>query len=513
MNRVCGDKQKIYVQAGKLLLLVLGTALFLLAAYCVLFRGNDFWHLWLASGQNNDEVSYNRQLAGVLAYGQPVGVFGYNESRAQVGHFAAWSPLIFFLYAIPAKLVGMGINTMFWCNILFIVCGWVIFACAARLSWKQQLCFGGGVLLAAQPLYQVFSGTAEPLHYFLLFCILGGTIAMKRKFHPGWFWLAAVACFFVTILRAYTALLWLLPILVLWKGRCRGAFLCVGMACFSLVLYEGITLLFGAPFFSGQGIDLQAVNLLLKGKPVDAVAYQWDHVLRQFQAVWSDYILPLASGKVEQPVIALFAMFGILLVTILTMVYDAKRGRSIQIRAGVFVCVVLCQLALLVLYTAEPTLNRHYTMLILMLLAAVVYESGISLAIWVPLLLLQILLPVSQAMDALPTYDAELDRDIQAIHAALEEADAACTSEDVWDHTLAFAFRDAFHGYLYAVPDGMGIQFDHQKYLWDPDNKINSRYVMTAPGTGSEERLLQDGWEELLALEDVVIYMRTDDVQ
>ena len=52
-----------------------GAALFLLAAYILYFHRTDLWHLWLPTSANNDEVIYNRQLAGVLSSGQPEGVW------------------------------------------------------------------------------------------------------------------------------------------------------------------------------------------------------------------------------------------------------------------------------------------------------------------------------------------------------------------------------------------------------------------------------------------------------
>ena len=37
--------------------------------------------------------------------------------------------------------------------------------------------------------------------------------------------------------------------------------------------------------------------------------------------------------------------------------------------------------------------------------------------------------------------------------------DAADAGSDPWNSTLAYAYDDTvFHGYLYAVPDGMGIE-------------------------------------------------------
>lgn len=75
--------------------------------------------------------------------------------------------------------------------------------------------------------------------------------------------------------------------------------------------------------------------------------------------------------------------------------------------------------------------------------------------------------------------------------------------------TLAYAYDDGvFHGYLYAVPDGMGIEFDKNSYLWDAENPIYSRYVMCGHDTRVAARLLAENWQQVVSTEDLVIYKR-----
>ena len=80
-------------------------------------------------------------------------------------------------------------------------------------------------------------------------------------------------------------------------------------------------------------------------------------------------------------------------------------------------------------------------------------------------------------------------------------------SEDPWSYTLAYSWGDnVFHGYLYAVPAGMGIEFDYNTYIADPANTIHSRYAMVGHGTDAEARLVRDGWQELVSTEDLIVY-------
>ena len=100
---------------------------------------------------------------------------------------------------------------------------------------------------------------------------------------------------------------------------------------------------------------------------------------------------------------------------------------------------------------------------------------------------------------------------MDVVETALTDSVEARQSDDPWDYTLAYAYDDdVFHGYLYAVPAGMGIEFDWNTYLADPNNTIYSRYAMVNHGTDAEKRLLNDGWQELVSTEDLVVYERQD---
>ena len=93
----------------------------------------------------------------------------------------------------------------------------------------------------------------------------------------------------------------------------------------------------------------------------------------------------------------------------------------------------------------------------------------------------------------------------------LQERMDARASADPWDNTLAYAYADdVFHGYLYALPAGMGIEFDMNTYIADPEETIYSRYAMVNHGTDAEARLLADGWQPLISTEDLIVYERPD---
>lgn len=490
------------------LLCAAGAAAFLGLAYLLLCHGTD---LWLPANSNNDVVIYSRQVAGVLAGGgQPEGVFGYNESRAPVGHFGAWGPVLILLYAVPALLTGTGVNMMFWCNVLFMVAGWTAFAVGNRLGWKRQLLLGAMLFCSWYPLQQVFTGTAEPLQFALLFCILGSTGALQARQGRGWGWwlLLVAACALTTITRAYTALLWAYPAILLWKRRRSLTWACVAGALFSLAGYFVFAVTMSAAFFE-ESVDMTVFSLLAQGRMAEAVGYGFTHLAQQLGELWRDGLAPCLQGDPRE--LGLTALLAVFLLVVLTvqLAGDIRKKRPAGMKACAVGVVWISLLALLELY-AMYAMSRHFIMLAVLLLLTLALEPPKG---WLPCCLL-VVLPFAAGTPNLPAYDAAMDAQLQAVTRALQQQDEAQQSEDPWAHTVAYAFRDdVFHGYLYAVPDGMGIQFDRNTYLADANNPIHSQYAMVEQGGDAEARLLADGWIVLVSTEDLIVYERPDAAQ
>ena len=122
---------------------IAGALLFLLLFYTLAFR-TPLWQVWMPPNIDNDEVIYNRQVVSVITHGGPLGYFGYNEGTADIGRYGAWGPVLIWVYGLAGRLFGASVNTMFWCNVLFLALGVVAFTVAARLNIGQQiLCYGG----------------------------------------------------------------------------------------------------------------------------------------------------------------------------------------------------------------------------------------------------------------------------------------------------------------------------------------------------------------------------------
>lgn len=495
----------------RLILPCIGALLLLGAAYVVYYQDTDLWHLWLPTSSYNDEVMYNRQVAAVLRGGQPRGYFGYDETHAPVGRFGAWGPILIGMYALPGILTGDGFNAMFWSNILFAVAGWTVFALGTQLPWHKQLAFAAAVLCLSLPLQMVFGGLAEASQYFLILAILGASAALQRNIRLRWFVLLAVACTLITLVRAYTALLWLFPVVVLWNRKRLWSAISVVLGIGSLLGYFAVTAWCNAPFFTGGDVDYAILGYFARGQVKTGVVYQVDKMVRQLLSLWENYVFPTLEGDLKPQGLASLVLALLFLITLVSLCTDLWRRRPVLIRALALICVFLSQAAMLALYTIDP-MTRHDIMLAVLLLAACVYEWKAGGLVWLPTLVFPLLVGDGMMLNALPTYSQPIDAQIQQVYTALVQSQQEEDRQTPWDHTLAYAYGDeVFHGYLYAVPSGMGIEFDQSAYLADKSKPIYSRYVMVNHGTAAEDRLLDDGWQILVSTQDLIIYEQRGD--
>ena len=150
---------------------IAGALLFLLLFYTLAFR-TPLWQVWMPPNIDNDEVIYNRQVVSVITHGGPLGYFGYNEGTADIGRYGAWGPVLIWVYGLAGRLFGASVNTMFWCNVLFLALGVVVFTVAARLNIGQQILCYSGLVCLWMPLAGSFCGSSEAVHFMLALVIV-----------------------------------------------------------------------------------------------------------------------------------------------------------------------------------------------------------------------------------------------------------------------------------------------------------------------------------------------------
>ncbi len=486
---------------------VLGTAAaalaFLLVYELAVYRV-PLQQIFLPCSYWSDEVIYSKQLAAVVRCGAPQGYFGFNESHAASGTFAAWGPAVFFVYALPGLFLR-GQNAFLWCNLLFVVAGWTFFARAARLNGKQQAVFAAALAAFNAPIRYVFSAMQEPLHYALVLAVLGcGILARRDKSRAAWVALCLL-CAVATLVRPYEAVLWLYPLALAWHDRRRIA-VCVAGGAVSLGGTLVLMSKFYAPYFF-TNVDMTPVQELLHGHPIEALKDVVHKLMGALQTVGQTILTDFAQRSGGY-----YLLFFLLLCIVLAcLAWDARRQRPVFWKGCAAATSGIVFLALMLMYRPGEG-SRHTLILDLLLLASLLLENRRTAAATAAVSVLLALTGVLSLAKGygLPRYSEVWDNEVQQVQAALEKSQAAVDSEDPWDHTAAYAFLDEVHcGLLYGVPDGMGIQFDENSYLEDAANPVYARYVFTSAGSNTAARLTADGWSVLYESEKCVLYEHT----
>lgn len=459
--------------------------------------------IYLPASSWSDEVVYSKQLAAVVKYGAPQGYFGFNESHADIGTFAAWGPAIFWMYALPGFFLR-GRNAFIWCNLFFVVAGWLTLVWAARLKAWQQVVFAVVLACLNAPIRYVFSAMQEPLHYALVLAVIGTAVLVRRTGRkPAWAALCLL-CAAATLARPYNAVYWLFPLALAWPRR-RVLLRCLAGAAASLVATLVLMSKFYAPYFF-TNVDTAPLQMLARLQVFSAVRYTLDKLVAAFTQVGQEI-----AGAWQGEGGGYYLVFFLLLaVTAGCLVWNLFRKGPVFWKGCAVAAATIIFLALMVMYrTAEA--SRHTLVLDILLLAALVLESprpaAGTAALTAVLALAGILGLTARGGFGMPAYREAVDREVGALHTVLAESQALVDTDDPWQRTIAYSFGDAAHvGLLYAAPDGMGLQFDENTCLADEQQRIHSRYVMTSSGSEVEARLLAEGWTLLYQGEYGIVY-------
>lgn len=205
-----------------------------------------------------------------------------------------------------------------------------------------------------------------------------------------------------------------------------------------------------------------------------------------------------------------------LLVTLACVIWNAAHKQPVFWKVCALVVTLVVFLALMLMYRPGEA-SRHTIVYDLLLLAALVAEQPPLTAAAAPVLLAVLSVAGIRMTTArgdsdistftMPVYNAGLSQEVADLQTALTESQARLTSDDPWDHVCAYALGGGSHfGMLYAVPDGMGLQFDEDTYLLDPANEIHSRYVMANTDSDVAQYLEENGWALLYEGTSAAVY-------
>lgn len=435
----------------------------------------------------NDEVIYQKMVAGFLKDGMPAGYFGYNESHAAVGTFSTWSPALLVPWGILGKLFGWGAGSPIVYNILLLMLAMGIFYVLARPDTKQMTFIIA--MYAATTFISWYALVTLPetacYSLIILFCALTVSLSRTDGFWKWKVFFSFAIVVLLTLMRPYYIVLLLLPsVELIRRSRKKRHGIIVSLLVF-LITGGGdiwINKNMCAPYFTDL-LDLSWISMLLSN-PISTVKA----LVSTFMTASGEY-LAYVRGGILGTSLAGAQCAGVLLVTgclvfcIRKEIKEKKRDAAIITGvAVVFIFLTYCAAAVVFEISASC---KHFGELIVLGIFIIGWKKekktvSIMLAAlcWIFLMQAQYY-PCIEKDDSLEALIAEGKMQ-------LDSQITVSAENDCWDNTLIWVFTDdsgvVWWQGLYAVPDGVGINLCTRDYIMEHWEELKAKYLYTSKG-------------------------------
>lgn len=191
--------------------------------------GKSILDVYIPLGGWSDEISYYKQIQGILKYGLPRGYFGYNQSKAIYGTLNVWGIFPLIPYILWGFIFKWTYVSPIFANIFFCILGLVIFVALLKPSKKSMIFYSIFWILNQYINRYVLSGVIEASFVMQLFIVatLGEYLLSERiersTVSPKRLNIVYYTCvffiFFLTIQRPYFAVLFLIPLIYDFKNH------------------------------------------------------------------------------------------------------------------------------------------------------------------------------------------------------------------------------------------------------------------------------------------------------
>lgn len=536
--------------------LIKAVLLALLPVLCCLARcavdGRNISQVYLPASEWNDELFYYKQVEGMVRYGYPQGYFGFNESHALKLSFAAWSPVLVFLWIIWGLLFGWNLMSPVICNIVVLTVVCFCFVWLVKPTWRQLGILGFLFCLYTPFSRYMLSCMPEILCFSMVILFYGLSINYLRI---GRTWkLAALFAMagIMTLMRPYLLLFLLLPACFWirragWKGAAGSAVI----TAVTLAAYAWIKHYLGAEYFAPlfftdwaeaffrqgffEGIRVTLGKLFYMGK--DFIAY----TLQGFRTGWT-------SG----------AYFGGYLIMMLVLggqcVADGRKLRRLSgenaaqqtgrqaeqegragaedqkaelkkrliIQGHLLFSFVAMLFALLLMYKLTEGSKHLLTFMAAGIFVIAMMETRYfrkAVLMGATFAYLYLYMAVDPMDYQVPFYQEERAEQMTYWEQVFQEKLALKTEGEIpcYDNVVIWVFRDKYPDgngkniawqLLYALPEGYGISCCTADYVTENLEQLESRYLATLAGGEIDEMCRAAGYLEIGRDGELVVYRR-----
>ena len=503
------------------ILLSLAFPALLCLAYC-LIRGISPSDLYVPASYNNDCLYYYKLVDAVVAHGGPVGYFGFNESHALIGGFAAWSPLIVLPWSLWGLIFGWSYSSALICNVVIFSLSLAAFVYLSEIDIKEL-----GILFLMLFLFPSFTIhllniMPEIIVVSIVLIYYGYVVrATKREIRNSYIVVMFVISAFLTIMRPYMALLMILPAYFLGrkKGKAAGFFAFLGTVLLSGVCNALIGHFFTSAYFEPL-FKTDIFKMLLKGKFTESY-YTAARVFKSMavglaEAVHDSFAYGLTMGT-HYVIAAVTAVFAI----VLLLRKEKKEDKPMYAAFAASVLGLVLAIVFLLQKTNEGGRHIFAFSVVGIVLVCLCGLDRMGIVIKSMILLLLITFCVRGAMVPtdydIPVKTAEIAAEGEFWRNVFESEGLAEPGEKGYDNTVSWVFVDydgngnmlvTRYSELYELPSGVGISCCYPDYIINNIGSLKSRYVVTASDGKVADLLRENGIEAVAEHGNVVMFKR-----
>lgn len=443
----------------------------------------------------SDEFFWHSQVKGVLAYGKPLGYWGYNGTHAEVGTFAAWGAPIVIFMSFFAGLVPGNLNMLILSNLLCACLANYAFLMFTKPEKKTLL----RLIIIYATLYvnHLYSLTAfaEIFRYSLAVLLAGLTyFLLRNKAHPRYsvVLLMVAPCVILVAMSAYIPFAAILPIWcylvykrypVFSKYKWLYALASVGFTAMSTVIVYSFEVATEAPYVTDWFGEIRGHLSEGVGTGVQFLLVTFWKNIKKVVFGYAISSLYVEYGFLSYYVLAYFFAIAMAMWAVFRNLSNSLEKKEIPAICLYYLVAVVSAFALLYsdsYWNFIRGLNMALVY-VLYLTAADSEVSSVNMGRKIALFSLVGVIPFICTLNAtfLPGRASSFSEDETLLKEKFAEYIQLSEEGDPWGNTVSY------YGYgenILYLPDGVGVN-----YMLDSSAEQNARYCVLEKGFASED--------------------------
>lgn len=492
---------------------------FLLCFVYCLIRGGSLFHLYLPASVNNDCLFYYKLVEGTVSSGIPKGYFGFNESHALIGTYAAWNPFILLPWTIWGKIFGWHYYSVFVSNLFFFSASLCAFVFLAKPEWKNLIGFYVLLFLFPSVPIHILNALPECMMSSALIVYYGfACMAARDRGKAAGIAGMSVLAFFMTVIRPYMVLFFFLPWYFLRKEKKASAWilgisLSVLSVAANLLCSHYLTSEYFTPLY-----DMTVFCHLFSGQIPDAlrdIKYTFLYVFPDIVSYLKGAFVYGLTAGCQYVVALLTAVF----LGVCAFLEDAK-NRAAKVLHAFTVFALFVAIVFLLQKANEGGRHLYLFAVAGMLLLCMSEAKKVKYAMTAFLAALLIFFLARGAYVPtdydVPFADETAKKEAEYWDKTFTDAGIHASEDTGYENTVIWVLWDDVSGGrvatdvkgLYALPKGMGISCCTDDYVKANMKHLKSRYIASVPGGETDEFCRKEGYGEIGRSERLVIYER-----